>query len=109
MMVSRSVKFAHPTKCQVKTLRAISWLFCAALLPVAAQTPATIDIDITTTSPITPGFSGANSEIGFPIEDWDYRFNSLAAQVGYGWLRFPGGKDGDAYDWQTGQEVAAWV
>jgi hypothetical protein len=35
---------------------------------MAAQIIATIDIDTTATTPIHPGFSGVNDEIGFPIE-----------------------------------------
>ena len=50
-----------------------------------------------------------NVDLGFPVEYWDYRFNTLAAQVGYGWLRFPGGSSGDIYNWQTGEDVAAIV
>ena len=54
--------------------------FCFALLPLAAQTSAVIDIDTATTTPVNPNFSGANAEIDIPIEYWDYRFNTLAAK-----------------------------
>jgi uncharacterized protein (TIGR03437 family) len=81
---------------------------CAAWTTASAQSTATIDIDTTSTTPIRPGFAGVNDEIGFPIEYWDYRFNALAAKIGYGWLRFPGGNTGDIYNWQTGQEVPDW-
>src|SRR5271165_485210 len=83
------------------------FLFCVACR-LAAQSTATIDIDTTSTTPIAPGFSGVNADLGFPVEYWDYRFNSLAAQVGYGWIRFPGGSSGDIYNWQTGANSAAW-
>jgi len=85
---------------------AILW-FCAACR-LAGQATATIDIDTSTTTPIAPGFSGVNADLGFPVEYWDYRFNSLASQVGYGWIRFPGGSSGDIYNWQTGENSAAW-
>src|ERR1700675_2637569 len=78
-------------------------------LPSTAQTTATIDIDTTSTTPITPEFSGVSDDLVFPIEYWDYRFNSLAAQVGYGWVRFPGGNTSDIYNWQTGQQVTDWL
>jgi len=84
-------------------------LFCAACLPAAAQTTATIDIDTTTTIPVNPEFSGVSDDLIFPIEYWDYRFNSLAAKIGYGWVRFPGGNTSDIYNWQTGQQEANWL
>ena len=82
--------------------------FCFALLPVAAQTSAVIDIDATTATPVNPNFSGVNAEAGFPVEYWDYRFNTLAAKLGLGWVRFPGGAESDIYNWQTGLEDADW-
>jgi hypothetical protein len=75
----------------LKTLPVTVLLLCAAWIPAAGQTTATIDIDTTSTIPITPGFSGVSDDLVFPIEYWDYHFNSLAAQIGYGWVRFPGG------------------
>src|SRR5579872_6354696 len=83
-------------------------LLCVACLSGSAQTAAIIDIDTTVTVPVQPGFSGVSDDLGFPVEYWDYRFNSLAAQIGYGWLRFPGGSSSDIYNWQTGEEVASW-
>jgi hypothetical protein len=74
-----------------------------------APAPPTIDIDTTMSTPIQPGFSGVNTDLTVPIEYWDYRFNALASQMNYGWLRFPGGTSGDIYDWQTGQEKKAWL
>jgi uncharacterized protein (TIGR03437 family) len=93
-------------------------LLCAALLgtmamPVLAQTSnavtATIDIDTTATTPISPAFSGASADLGLPVEYWDYRFNALAASIGFGWVRFPGGTSSDIYDWQTGQDRTDWL
>jgi len=75
----------------------------------AAQTTATIDIDTTRTTPVNPGFGGVNDEASDPIEYWDSRFNTLAARLNYGWVRFPGGITGDPYNWQTGEEVPSWV
>jgi hypothetical protein len=39
----------------------------------------------------------------------DYRFNALAGQVGYGWVRFPGGSSSDVYNSQTGFVPANWL
>ena len=81
----------------------------AVSIPAISQTTATIDIDTTTTIPIAHGFSGVSDDLGFPVEYWDYRFNTLAAQISYGWVRFPGGSSSDIYNWQTGQQVADWL
>jgi uncharacterized protein (TIGR03437 family) len=81
---------------------------CAVCIPLAGQTAATIDIDATSITPIHPNFSGINDDVGFAAEYWDYSLNTLAAKVGYGWVRFPAGAEGDIYNWQTGEEEAAW-
>src|SRR5271157_2391047 len=90
---------------------------CAALLaipsvPGFAQTStpvtATIDINTSVNTPISSGFSGVSTDLGLPVEYWDYRFNALAATIGFGWVRFPGGTSSDIYDWQTAEENAAW-
>src|SRR5579872_1725249 len=85
-------------------------LLLAAWIPAAAQTTtATIDIDTTKTTPLHAGFGGVNDEVGVPVQFYDYRFNALAAKLNYGWVRFPGGITGDAYNWQTGFEEPDWV
>ena len=109
MLVSPLVKTAHLAIALLKTLPGIVPLLCAACLPASAQTTASIDIDTTSTIPITPGFSGVSDDLVFPIEYWDYHFNSLAAQIGYGWVRFPGGNTSDIYNWQTGEQVPDWL
>ena len=90
-------------------IAALILLVCAVAVSAVCQTTATIDIDTTTTTPVHSGFSGVSDDLGFPVEYWDYRFNTLAAQVGYGWVRFPGGNTSDIYNWQTGQQVADWL
>jgi len=109
MLVAQLVKIGRLAKPLLKTLPLIVPLLCAASFPTAAQTTATIDIDTTVSTPITPGFSGVSDDLVFPIEYWDYHFNSLAAQIGYGWVRFPGGNTSDIYNWQTGEQVADWL
>jgi uncharacterized protein (TIGR03437 family) len=101
-------KIVRRARAPLKPLMAIVPFLCGACLQAGAQTAAVIDIDTTATIPVQPGFSGVNVDLGFPVEYWDYRFNTLAAPVGYGWLRFPGGSSGDIYNWQTGEDVAAW-
>src|SRR5579864_3800078 len=82
---------------------------CLVCVPLAGQTTATIDIDTTSTTPVHPGFSGISDDLYPVVEYWDYRFNTLAAKIGFGWVRFPGGNSSDSYNWQTGEEDPAWA
>ena len=92
------------------------WLGAAFLsapsLTVRAQAAppvaATIDINTSVTTPVSPGFSGVSTDLGFPVEYWDYRFNALVAPLGFGWVRFPGGTSSDIYNWQTGEDQQSW-
>ena len=106
-MASVSLVRLIPGKLRIAMLALVA--LCAASTPAISQTTATIDIDTTSTTPIAAGYSGVSDDLGFPVEYWDYRFNTLAAQVGYGWVRFPGGNTSDIYNWQTGQQVADWL
>src|SRR5580704_15644235 len=73
------------------------------------QTSATIDIDVTHTTPLNANFSGFNDEVVFPAEFFDYRLNNLAAQLSPGWVRYPSGSFSDAFNWQTGLMVPSWA
>jgi len=101
-----------------KPLRGWFWLLAVVLLrppsrPALGQTStpvtATIDINTAVTSPVSPGFSGVSTDLGFPVEYWDYRFNALAATIGFAWVRFPGGTSSDIYNWQTGEDEQSWL
>ena len=74
-----------------------------------AQTAATIDIDTTNTTPLNANFSGFNDEVVFPAEFFDYRLESIAAQLTPGWVRYPSGSFSDAFNWQTGLMVPSWA
>ncbi len=88
-------------------------MIATSSIPALAQTgtpiAAAIDINTTVTTPISPGFSGVSTDLGLPIEYWDYRFNALAATVGFGWVRFPGGTSSDIYNWQAGEDEQSWL
>lgn len=84
-------------------------LYAVLTFPGCAQTTATIAIDTTTTTPVRPGLSGFNDDQSIPIEYWDYNFNALANQLHPGWIRFPGGESSEAFNWQTGEDVLAWI
>jgi len=92
----------------VRAALCMSLAICAASV-AAGQTTATVDIDTTSTTPVHPGFSGISDDLYPVVEYWDYRFNTVAAKIGFGWVRFPGGNTSDSYNWQTGQEDRAWV
>jgi uncharacterized protein (TIGR03437 family) len=92
-----------------KTLGLAVLVLAGACSPADGQNTATIDINTNMTTPVHPGFSGVNDEASFPVEYWDYRFTALAATAGYGWIRYPAGDGSDAFNWQTGEEVSAWV
>jgi hypothetical protein len=77
--------------------------------PAWPQTTATIDIDATHATSLNPGFSGFNDEVTFPVEYYDTRFNGMAAQLSPGWVRYPSGLFSDAFNWQTGMMVPAWI
>ncbi len=100
----------HASNARSKMLLLVLLLLVTGWAAALAQTPvtATIDIDTTVTTPIASGFSGASAELGSPVEYWDYRFNALAATIGFGWVRFPGGSSSDIYNWQTGEDEMAW-
>ncbi len=93
----------------MKSLLATLALGAALCAPAVSQTAATIDIDTTATTLVRPGFPGFNNSATQTIEPWDYHFNALATQLNLGWIRFPGGVDGDAFSWQTGLDVPAWI
>lgn len=93
----------------MKRLMLLALVLAASRMGAVAQTSATIDIDTGTTLPLHAGFSGYNDEVAIPVEYYDYRFNTLARNLSPGWIRFPGGITGDAYNWQTGQEEPSWV
>ena len=95
-------------RCLLRIPLVLVLLGCTAWIRLSGQTIATIDIDTTSTTPIHPNFSGINDDLGFGVEYWDYRFNALASRIGYGWVRSPGGSEGDIYNWQTGEADAAW-
>jgi len=74
-----------------------------------AQVAATIDINSTQTTALNAGFSGFNYEAAVPYEPFDYRFNAVAAQLSPGWIRYPAGIAGDAFNWQTGLMMPSWI
>jgi len=73
-----------------------------------AQPNAIVNINTNVTAPLPPYFSGVSADLGVPVEYWDYRFNNLAATLGFSWVRFPGGTSSDIYSWQAGEDIYPW-
>src|SRR3984957_18209498 len=83
-------------------------LIAPARAQVSGPVTPPIDINTSVTTPISPGFSGVSADLGLPVEYFDYRFNTLAAAIGFGWVRFPGGTSSDIYSWQAGEDEQSW-
>src|SRR5580693_5202989 len=83
-------------------------LIAPALAQTSSPVTASIDIDTSVTTPIAPAFSGVNADLGLAVEYFDYRFNTLAAANGFGWVRCPGGTSSDIYSWQAGEDEQSW-
>ena len=63
----------------------------------------------TTATPLNPGFNGFNNNLKNAVEYYDTNFQQILTTLSPGWLRFPGGTDSEAFDWQSGEIVPAWV
>jgi len=95
--------------CPTLLLLAILPAVCVMAQSTTAPVTATIAINSAVSAPIAPNFSGVSADLNLPVEYWDYRFNALAAMIGFGWVRFPGGTSSDIYNWQTGEDVQSWL
>ena len=80
-----------------------------SVIGALAQTTATIDVDTTQTTALSPNFSGFNYEGAASYEPYDPNFNAVAGQLSPGWIRYPGGIVGDAFSWQTGLMIPSGV
>lgn len=83
-------------------------MVAASLMGQATNPPAIVNIEPNVTTPLPRNFSGVNADLNLPVEYWDYRFNTLAEPLGFGWVRFPGGTSSDIYNWQTGEDEISW-
>ncbi len=91
------------------------WLIllqCVWLAPgICAQTnPVVVSFSTTNVTPLNLGFAGFTTELlGKGEEYGDTNLQHYAAMLSPGWLLFPGGSTGDAFDWQTGLTRTDWV
>ncbi len=68
-----------------------------------------VNFDTTTVTPLNPGFNGFNNNLKNAVEYYDTNFQHILKTLSPGWLRFPGGTDSEAFEWQSGKIVPAWV
>jgi hypothetical protein len=91
------------------------WILMAGLglAPgIQAQTSTKVTVAFTTASatPLNPGFAGFTTELlGTGVEFGDTNMQELASSLSPGWLLFPAGETGDAFNWATGLTVQSWV
>jgi hypothetical protein len=97
--------------------RSIGLLILAAGLPLIPQTQAqpntnlvVVAFNTTNSTRLNQGFAGFTTELlGTGIEYGDTNMQHFAAMLSPGWLLFPAGTTGDAFDWSTGLTVSNWV
>jgi hypothetical protein len=68
------------------TLSLLATLSAGCVLALSSTTPVTATIAINTTdtnTPVPPNFSGVSADLNLPVDYWDYRFNALAATIGF--------------------------
>jgi hypothetical protein len=100
---------------RMKTSIFTIWIFAVGLgrLPeIRAQTNTNVVVAFATTNstPLNSGFAGFTTELlGTGVEYGDTNMQKFAAMLSPGWLLFPAGTTGDAFDWSTGLTDTNWV
>jgi hypothetical protein len=76
-------------------------------------TPATPDVIVNFvtagSTPLNPGFNGFNNNLKNAVEYYDANYQKILKTLSPGWLRFPGGTDSEAFDWESGEIVTDWI
>jgi hypothetical protein len=88
-------------------------LLSCGLVPATygqANTNVVVAFTTTNATPLNPGFAGFTTELlGRGEEYGDTNMQHFAAMLSPGWLLFPAGTTGDAFNWQTGLTDTNWV
>lgn len=96
----------------------LGWLILPAYLWLAPEiraqsstnTNVIVSFSTTNSTPLNLGFAGFTTEmLGKGEEYGDTNMQYYAAMLSPGWLLFPGGTTGDAFNWQTGRTDTNWV
>jgi hypothetical protein len=78
--------------------------------PVCAQSIVPVDFTTTNAAPLNQGFAGFTTELlSTGVEYGDTNMQRVAAGLSPGWLLFPAGTTGDAFDWSSGVTSQSWV
>ncbi len=86
----------------------LAWL----LVPRVATAQSNVLVSFTTTNstPLNLGFAGFTTELlGTGIEYGDTNMQKVASQLSPGWLLYPAGTSGDAFNWQNGLTSNDWI
>jgi hypothetical protein len=78
----------------------------------AQSNPNLVVVNYTTNnaSALHPGFAGFTTELlGGGVEFGDTNMQRLAQELSPGWLLYPAGTTGDAFNWATGLTEQSWV
>ncbi|MGA2248846.1 MAG: hypothetical protein ABSH48_28150 [Verrucomicrobiota bacterium] len=87
---------------------AYTWL--APVIRALTNTNVVVSFCTTNSTPLNLGFAGFTTELLGKGEEYaDTNLQHYAAMLSPGWLLFPGGSTGDAFDWQTGLTRTDWV
>lgn len=79
---------------------------------ISAQSSTNVAVTFSTinSTPLNPGFAGFATEIlDTGLEYGNTNFQQLVATVSPGWLRYPSGTSGDAFNWATGLTDTNWL
>ena len=86
------------------------WLWLVPELPAQSSTNVVVAFTTTNATALNPGFAGFTTELlGGGEEYADTNLQYYAAMLSPGWLLFPAGTTGDAFNWQTGLTDTNWV
>jgi hypothetical protein len=76
----------------------------------SSTNPVSVEFTTSNSTPLTIGFAGFTTELlGTGVEYGDTNMQHYAAMLSPGWLLFPAGETGDAFDWATGLTDTNWV
>jgi hypothetical protein len=81
-------------------------------LSILAQSSTNVVVASTTanSTPLNLGYAGFTTELlGTGIEFGDTNMQRLASMLSPGWLLYPAGTTGDAFQWSSGLTVQSWV
>jgi hypothetical protein len=92
----------------------VALLLLSAFVPWPAAADSTTNVVVcfsaTNATPLNTGFAGFTTELlGTGVEYNDTNMQRYAAMLSPGWLLFPAGTTGDAFNWQTGLTDTNWV